>query len=131
MEKYGSGISRGDGSKFLSLAELYPSPSFNGYEIAYVPKKKKKTPVSKFSKAERRKQKMLAAQPNCIYCGCEMTFTRNKEHSATIEHLTPRSRGGGKGNNISLSCLGCNNDKSDLKDCEYRIVILLRKLIRD
>lgn len=54
----------------------------------------------------------------CFYCGCAMKIAteagaRDPE-TATFDHVIPISRGGAKGyRNVVLSCLLCNQDKSD------------------
>ena len=40
--------------------------------------------------------------------------------TATRDHKTPKSRGGGSGDNIVLACQPCNTDKGDLTEEEYR-----------
>lgn len=52
----------------------------------------------------------------CRYC--KKNLRRNE---ITIEHLTPKGRGGSnKLSNLAISCAPCNNDKADLTDEEYR-----------
>lgn len=58
----------------------------------------------------------------CYYCRrltrivCSGTHGQRSDwfaDRATIEHIVPRSQGGGKGKNLVLACGGCNNKKGD------------------
>lgn len=76
----------------------------------------------------------------CYFCKRKMLhprFSPNKDKEllkkksyliCTREHLTPLSDGGTGGNNIVLACWGCNRDKQNLNEQEYRLVLCLRKL---
>lgn len=56
-------------------------------------------------------------QPRCHYCGVVLT-----PRTATIDHLTPTSRGGAAYDtaNMALCCLACNQAKGDKTEQEYR-----------
>lgn len=60
---------------------------------------------------------------NCYLCGMTMLFNPRDNASplyATLEHIIPRSQGGGKTwDNIKLACRACNNDKKALSLDEY------------
>lgn len=50
----------------------------------------------------------------CYLCGGRMTLDLDEGHTATIEHVIPRSRGGGKPDgprNRRAACFDCNQDK--------------------
>src|SRR5690348_699969 len=52
----------------------------------------------------------------CRYCKRSL-----RRSEITIEHLTPKARGGSnKIGNLAISCADCNNDKGDLTDEEYK-----------
>jgi hypothetical protein len=52
----------------------------------------------------------------CRYCKKDL-----RRSEITIEHLTPKGRGGSnKISNLAISCADCNNDKGDLTDEEYK-----------
>lgn len=56
----------------------------------------------------------------CYWCGCVLTRKgTNKPRSATIDHLLPKSRGGGRGDNIVSCCYACNNRKGDMTAEEF------------
>ena len=50
-----------------------------------------------------------AANPHCEYCGRRLT-----EGRARLDHIQPRSRGGGNGRcNLALVCTPCDIRKAD------------------
>lgn len=53
----------------------------------------------------------------CIYCKCPVvvrSYKDRREDNATIDHIIPKSHGGGDGwKNLTLSCLACNESKGD------------------
>lgn len=52
----------------------------------------------------------------CGYCGVELTF-----EESTIDHITPRSAGGGYiYENLLLACLECNQSKEDMEVEDFR-----------
>lgn len=55
----------------------------------------------------------------CFHCKMltELTLER-KDLQATRDHLIPKSRGGGEGANIVLSCYRCNQDKGSTMPSE-------------
>ena len=60
------------------------------------------------------KLELLAADSRCRYCDRELT-----ERTATIDHIRPRSRGGGNGKrNLTLSCKRCNMLKASMLPME-------------
>ena len=51
---------------------------------------------------------------HCFHCGSLTLLTRVRcDRQATRDHLIPRSKGGGDGANLVLSCYRCNQDKGD------------------
>jgi 5-methylcytosine-specific restriction endonuclease McrA len=51
----------------------------------------------------------------CAYCGCVLT-----ESQATVDHITPLSRGGThEMGNLALCCQGCNTQKHNKTLPEY------------
>ncbi len=70
-------------------------------------------PVFKSERARRSwiqavRVELLSLNPYCWYCGCNLPFAE----WATIDHLTPRSRGGAEEpDNAVLSCKRCNRRK--------------------
>lgn len=63
----------------------------------------------------------------CHFCNCELvrsTCPPYPKNAATVDHRTPRSRGGSDDPiNFLLCCLGCNQHKGDLTEIEYRALI--------
>lgn len=66
----------------------------------------------------------------CYYCSCITKLPdseQNKNNTATIDHKTPKSRGGAKtADNEVLCCHQCNSDKGHLTEMEYRAVLEYR-----
>lgn len=63
----------------------------------------------------------------CFYCGCELQLVKSDRvhipNLATIDHLTPRCRGGHSTEKNSVECcVQCNNAKGQLTLAEYRII---------
>lgn len=60
----------------------------------------------------RRKKirvRLVNADGSCFYCGRELTVG-----DSTLDHVVPRSRGGGEDEgNLVLACRKCNRRKSD------------------
>jgi hypothetical protein len=57
--------------------------------------------------------------PRCRYCEQLLNVFQ-----MTIEHLTPKSRGGSNRlHNLAISCDPCNNKKGSMNDEEYRLYI--------
>lgn len=51
----------------------------------------------------------------CCFCGVEMVELPNQKNSATIEHVTPASKGGENDpDNYAISCYRCNHNRGDL-----------------
>ncbi len=76
---------------------------------------------------------MFAANPACFYCRCLTVLPINDErygNTATLDHKTPKSRGGHKASrrNLALCCMDCNHHKGDLTEEEYRLVLSQRRL---
>jgi 5-methylcytosine-specific restriction endonuclease McrA len=70
-------------------------------------------PVFKSDRARQRwiraiRMELLWIHGCCWYCGCELSLAK----WATIDHETPRSRGGAdEPENVLLSCRRCNQRK--------------------
>jgi 5-methylcytosine-specific restriction endonuclease McrA len=59
------------------------------------------------ARRRQRRLSMLAVDPRCTYCGAELT-----ERTSTLDHVTPRARGGSHAReNCVLSCKRCNRMK--------------------
>lgn len=51
----------------------------------------------------------------CCWCGCECIEQANKPHSATIEHVLPRSLGGeNTWENYAMACGNCNHRRGNM-----------------
>jgi 5-methylcytosine-specific restriction endonuclease McrA len=51
----------------------------------------------------------------CYYCEKSLTFK-----TATVDHLTPKSKGGDNDEfNLVLACKKCNGEKSDMNESQY------------
>ena len=73
----------------------------------------------------RIREEMFAIDPSCYYCRCQIVLRCDDmllRNMATLDHKTPKSRGGHKTSkrNLVLCCLGCNCDKGDRTEEEYR-----------
>lgn len=61
----------------------------------------------------------------CVYCTRKMTLRLNKGHTATIDHIIPRSKGGvNHEDNYAAACSSCNTDKGS-KDL---IIFLIERI---
>lgn len=70
--------------------------------------------VPHLNRAVSRKSIMLRDRMTCQYC--HRTFETKK---LTLDHVTPRSRGGGSTwENLVAACYGCNNKKADRTPAE-------------
>lgn len=50
----------------------------------------------------------------CCYCAQPMTLKLGKRHTATIEHIVPRSKGGpNMVFNYAAACFSCNTEKGN------------------
>lgn len=59
-------------------------------------------------------------QRACFYCSCRLTMTRDQPDSATVEHMTPLSRGGhNTRENMTLCCAVCNAAKGNMTLAEF------------
>jgi 5-methylcytosine-specific restriction endonuclease McrA len=64
---------------------------------------------------------------NCTYCGSPMMRMQNELLSFSIDHATPRSRGGTNHlENLVGACRRCNGDKGSLTREEYEAVLAVR-----
>lgn len=73
------------------------------------------------AQGRRRMVKLLMQRDGdcCRYCRDRLYTT-----TATIEHLTPQSRGGSNRiSNLALSCQKCNNAKNSFTDEEYMRIL--------
>lgn len=50
-------------------------------------------------------------QDRCVYCGSVSDLT--------LDHYIPRSRGGGRGNNLVTACQACNGAKGNRLPLEF------------
>jgi len=61
----------------------------------------------------------------CYYCRQPMKRSGTKEpRSMTWDHLMPKCRGGGGGDNRVRCCRKCNNEKGNMTEPEYRQFLL-------
>lgn len=64
--------------------------------------------------AEIRARLAEAQNWRCCYCFVCMSTDGGRPDSATIEHIIPRSRGGGdEEDNLAVACLECNLVRED------------------
>lgn len=76
------------------------------------------SPNAKMKKAFVTKWKMVYGL-RCAYC-CE-----DCSNFPTIDHLLPRSKGGGNRlENLVLACSKCNSEKGDKLPEEYKVPVL-------
>lgn len=78
---------------------------------------------------QNRKRRLLKLQGGmCYYCRKSLTMK-----TATIEHLTPRARGGKNSfDNLAAACLECNHRQGVILNAELNIERALRdKRIRE
>lgn len=69
----------------------------------------------------RRKRDALFAYQNglCCYCRCKLdpNPTSRRKASVSLEHLKPRSEGGGNNlGNLALACYRCNTSRPEGMD---------------
>ena len=63
--------------------------------------------LQKRSARKRFRRSILDEWPECAYCG--------RKHPTTLDHVTPRAKGGTQDrNNLIGACGACNLEKSDL-----------------
>ena len=93
----------------------------NKYEIwartGYV--KPKETMDEKYRKKAKKRLFSGKKKRPCHYCGAELSYKR-----ATLDHLTPRSKGGKNIGNLKLACRKCNQEKGAMTDDQYRAFLL-------
>lgn len=78
--------------------------------------------------SRRRKIKIYGDKKTlpCVFCKRDLLF-----HEATIEHIIPRSRGGGNvKENIAISCANCNNRRQSRDFEEWKKIAPYDKLVR-
>jgi 5-methylcytosine-specific restriction endonuclease McrA len=56
----------------------------------------------------------------CFYCKGALAAREGCSNSATRDHVVPRSRGGGGGENVVVACWRCNQVKGDMTAEEFR-----------
>lgn len=62
----------------------------------------------------------------CCWCGIECVPESNHKHSATIEHVLPRSAGGlDEWDNYAMACGGCNHSRGNISDGGYANAVAL------
>src|SRR5882757_5881022 len=65
----------------------------------------------------------------CSYCFIKVELKPSESEAsrlATIDHKIPLSRGGlWKRYNLTCACRGCNEDKGEMTDTEYRYYLFL------
>jgi 5-methylcytosine-specific restriction endonuclease McrA len=66
----------------------------------------------------------------CVYCKVDVFTDVSTCHPqyATIDHKTPKSRGGSNRlRNVVTACASCNTDKADLNQAEYEWLKRMRR----
>lgn len=59
----------------------------------------------------------------CHYCGEEIT-----KKNATVDHITPKSKGGTNNiDNLALCCKSCNSSKGEKTVDDYRLRVAIKK----
>jgi 5-methylcytosine-specific restriction endonuclease McrA len=80
--------------------------------------------VPRFNRSVSRKGIILRDRSTCQYCGGVLP---NKD--LTLDHVTPRSRGGqSTWENLVAACFGCNNEKADRTPSEAGMPLSRRPL---
>jgi len=71
---------------------------------------------NKKSKSKKRRNRIYKNRLHvCYYCEVPLTFEK-----ATVDHLTPVSKGGTNDSmNLVLACRSCNMEKSDMTENKY------------
>lgn len=78
----------------------------------------------------------LKTDGRCWFCGVRLTKPNNerditpeeKRRWYTVDHATPRSRGGDNAiDNLLPACNDCNGKKCDMTVEEYRVYLTMRK----
>ena len=70
--------------------------------------------------SERRLVLWMRSGGLCHYCRNPMSFTIDKPHSLTIDHVIPRSKGGRNTlKNTVAACRTCNQAKADKDASEF------------
>jgi 5-methylcytosine-specific restriction endonuclease McrA len=74
-------------------------------------------------------EEMFAAETTCYYCRCQICLPTNERryiNTATIDHKTPKSRGGHKTSrrNLVLCCQACNHAKGNRTEVEYKAYLI-------
>lgn len=79
--------------------------------------------LENLTRTRKRKAAWSASGGRCYYC--KETVFADMEHNfhpreATIDHKTPKSRGGFVKGNIVIACFECNNRKGNMTEEEFR-----------
>lgn len=75
----------------------------------------RKSRNGRLSRFSRIRLDFVKKDPHCYYCRKQVSF-----EGSSLDHLVPRSRGGGNDiENLVLACLSCNLEKADLNAEEY------------
>ena len=78
------------------------------------------------STSPKKKELWITQSKRCWYCGKELPL-----HGAHLEHLTPKSKGGGnEATNLVLSCPSCNLQKGTMSLGEYREHVYWNQIFR-
>lgn len=89
--------------------QAYPGNGFQA-KLAYLTAKK----------VYLRNRLAEAQNWRCCWCGCDTIPEKGRANSATIEHVTPRSKGGtDHPDNLAMSCNGCNQRRRDIDAEEF------------
>jgi 5-methylcytosine-specific restriction endonuclease McrA len=61
------------------------------------------------SRLKSKRRRMWEKDPNCTYCSSSLKY-----NEATIDHITPKSKGGSNAmENLCIACQPCNSKKAD------------------
>lgn len=86
------------------------------------PQAKKKHRKAKTAGPSMRWRLLARDGPNCRYCGreCFITDEQNRMDELTVDHVVPRSKGGGNNlDNCVIACRECNAKKGDKHPHEF------------
>ena len=81
-----------------------------------MPTSKSPTTLRNTARRDRFRKIIARDQPPCAICGCEIDYNAHHlaPNSFTIDHITPRNRGGSDTlDNLQPACRACNRAKSD------------------
>lgn len=97
--------------RFRSMCLDLPAPVVIGLPMA--------VPLTALQR-KRPTRRVIVARDDfrCQYCGCDVTLRGGQEHTATVDHVKPKSRFARPGDahtweNVTTACAACNRRKAD------------------